>query len=70
MIECCINCENFYMCDGCHGYSEWTPGYPPEMECKAGHFVMGVDDFKNAIRKLHDVMENGCEDFEPYTEES
>lgn len=31
----CLECKHCYMDGGDSGWSEWTPGYPPEWVCRA-----------------------------------
>lgn len=62
-LRCCIACKHFSLEMGCHGYSEYTPGYPASITCGKGFFYLGPsDDLEPAKDFL--VYANDCQHYE------
>lgn len=52
----CLFCKNFRLDPGDPGYSEYTPGWDFEMECRKGHwrfdqFKMNEEDYRKTLLK-------------------
>ncbi len=40
----CIDCKHFCFAPGDYGYSDWTPGYPPEITCLENVWRIDLND--------------------------
>ena len=54
-VASCFCCKHFYMTMGDEGYSEYTPGLPPEVSCRKGRFDFGRGDYFD----LHETFSIG-----------
>lgn len=59
----CLFCKHFVWISGDRGYSEVTPGYPPELRCGKNHWDFDTceDDRESMRKKL--TMAETCADF-------
>ena len=65
-MRVCILCKELRYSSGDRGYSEYTPGFDAQIECKKGHWRWEEyeDDAENFRRKM--LSATDCPDYEFY----
>jgi len=72
----CWECKHLWIAEEVPGYSEMTPGLPPELKCLKGYFSISPNYRSKREKTIRDTctlkecleMAKTCNDFEPDSE--